>query len=773
MKILCALLQANQREKFTSNNPNVMIKKVFTTFAIAMLLAVVAKAQESEQADTVKMNADKLLGMAFEDLMDVRVITPTLNLQKSNQVPATVVVVTIDQIRMRGYRNLAEILNDLPGFTVQDKSDPQLYNTVTIRGIFRQDYFVILLDGVRISSPTNEPLPVLENYPIYLAKQIEIVYGPGSALYGADAMAGVINIITQKGSDTNVLINAMGGTHGYTNANAVFNKKLKNDFNISVAGQYSYDAQPDFSQVYKDKFRITSHETGIFNTSYGPMTASQPVDPTYEAPVKTYNVYSMIDKAGFAFRILHHYIQTPTSTTLKPDNGVYNKDVFYGQGLTIGSASYTAGIGKLQSVTTLVGSSFKVNPNSNYRNLYGGVEHGYKYSTGSMMKAEQQLSYPLSKKINLTGGITYEVFQSVPKTPELKSPVNTKGALSGILLNSEAPNNPSGIEAKFNSLVYTNIGSYFQAQYAPMNTVSFTTGIRFDKNSRFGSTVNPRVGGVFNPFKNTTIKALYGTAFWAPSPLVSFETYGSFYTVDEGTTYQSAFWHLPNPGLKPMTSENFELSLNQKIKKKLDLTLTIYNSHIHNLITSVSDNGNTNLYNNKFLGWNIDYIEVPFNKGVQKTYGMDVMAKSTLNVGRAKLTVWSSISYVDGRVEDVFANKEVQQPAITPWQFRAGIDGRVNAFQFSVRLLQSGTQRMAGLEDDGETRKTIEGYSLLNMSLSYSFNTKTTLFVNGQNILDQRYQSLVAWDASKPNAETFNGSLQNPFRAMVGVRIGL
>ncbi len=47
--------------------------------------------------------------------------------------------------------------------------------------------------------PTNEGLPLLENFPIYLAKQIEVVYGAVSALYGADAMSGVINIITAKG----------------------------------------------------------------------------------------------------------------------------------------------------------------------------------------------------------------------------------------------------------------------------------------------------------------------------------------------------------------------------------------------------------------------------------------------------------------------------------------------------------------------------------------------------------------------------------------------
>ncbi|WP_165760260.1 TonB-dependent receptor plug domain-containing protein, partial [Niastella populi] len=75
----------------------------------------------------------------------------------------------------------------LPDIKVNDKSDPETSASFIIRGIRRQDRFVILMDGIRISSPTNEALPLLENFPIYLAKQIEVVYGPGSALYGADA----------------------------------------------------------------------------------------------------------------------------------------------------------------------------------------------------------------------------------------------------------------------------------------------------------------------------------------------------------------------------------------------------------------------------------------------------------------------------------------------------------------------------------------------------------------------------------------------------------
>ena len=733
-------------------------------------------AQEKEEKETIP--SENLLAMSFEALMDVRVITPTMNLQKANLAPATVMVITMEQIKLRGYRNLTEVLNDLPDFTVQDKSDPQFYNAVSARGIFRQDYFVILLDGIKISSPTNEPLPILENFPIYIAKQIEIVYGPGSALYGADAMAGVINIITQKADKDKILsVTAMGGSQGYTSMSTHFSKKLESGFTISMAGQYSYDAQPDFSKVYENEYDMTSHRTGVFNTSYGTVTPQQPVNPNFEAPIKSYNFYSSIDKDGFTMKILHHYAQVPSSTTLKPNNGVFNKDVFYGQGVTTASASYTTTLGKLKSVSTLVGSFYKVNPQSNFRNLYGGVEHGYKYSTGSMMKVEEQLNYSLSKKLNFIGGATYELFQSVPKSPELQFPVNEKGSISGILLNSSTSNNPSGIEVEFFSLLYTNIGSYLQGQYTPVDQLSFTAGVRYDNNSRFGSTINPRVGAVFAPFGNTTIKALYGTAFWAPSPMVSFESYGSFYTVDSGTTYQSGYWHLPNPDLQPMTSQTMEVSINQKIGKKFNITLAAYRTKIDNTIRSVSDNGNTNLYNNKFLGWDVDFIEVPFNSGDQLNYGGNVLANSTFNVGKLNLNAWTSLSYVDGSISQVsdVNNNRAELPTIIPWQFRLGVDGKLKSFHFSMRLLQTGEQRMTGFVDveNPDERKTIQGYSLFNMSAGYSFKDRATLFINAQNVLNQKYRSAVAWDSSDPNAEAFNGSFQNPIRLMTGVRIGL
>jgi outer membrane receptor for ferrienterochelin and colicin len=715
----------------------------------------------------------------LEDLLNVKITTVSKTSQSVGEAPATVIVISAKQIKTRGYRNLTEVLNDLPDIKVNDKSDPQTSASFNIRGINRQDRFVILMDGIKISSPTNEGLPLLENFPIYLAKQIEVVFGPGSALYGADAMSGVINIITYKGEGHDQLeVTTMAGTQGYSNQHLYLRKTLKNGLNLTTGGQYSYDRQPDFSKVYPKEYSMLAQQTGSFNSSYGPMQPDQPIEKGYSAPFKTYNMYLSLDKGPFDFKLLHHYSEVPTSTTIKPDNGVYNKNVFYGSGVTTANIAYADSIGNARSVTSLQGSFFEVNPKSNFRNLYGSMEHGYKYALGSMIKLDEQISIALSRNIHVMGGLTYELFHSIPKSVELAEPMARNGATEGILLNSSDVYNPGGIPAKFFHLKYHNAGSFLQTQFKAFKKFAMTLGMRYDYNSRFGSTVNPRAGLVYNHSSKTTIKALYGTAYWAPSPHVSFEQYGSFYSLDSGKTYRSSFWHLPNPGLKPTTSQTTEISINQKVSRNLNLTLTGYYTQMKNLINDVSDNGNTNLYNNQYLGYRVDYIEVPVNAGTQKSYGGNCMVNSTFTVGNSKFNAWTSISYVNGTVmENGPSSKltEVEMPYIAPWQIRTGIDGHSGDFTYSVRLLHSGKQRVTGFTDQNNPhdRQELAGFTLVNASAGYTWKERFTFFAKVENALNQHYRHPISVDLNDNNSVTFHGSLQDPLRVMAGLTFSL
>ncbi|MEP7170990.1 MAG: TonB-dependent receptor plug domain-containing protein, partial [Bacteroidota bacterium] len=142
------------------------------------------------QVDSVK-NTEEL---SLKELLNVKVTTASKTSEELEKAPATAIVITQEQIKTRGYQSLLDVMYDLPDIKVDDKVYSGVRNNFVLRGTPGQDKFIILLDGNRISSPIDEALPIMENYPVNLAEQIEVVYGPASALYGANAVSGVINI---------------------------------------------------------------------------------------------------------------------------------------------------------------------------------------------------------------------------------------------------------------------------------------------------------------------------------------------------------------------------------------------------------------------------------------------------------------------------------------------------------------------------------------------------------------------------------------------------
>ena len=174
------------------------MRKICTLFCLVFLWAKPYQLLAQNPDNVFKESLEELMKQPVaKRLFDVKITTASLNEELSGRALAMTRVITAEQIRLRNYQSLKDVLMDLPDFKVDDMNDVNAYNTIITRGIVGQEKFVILLDGVRISSPTNESMPIAENYPVHFAKQIEVVYGSASALYGADALAGVINIITK------------------------------------------------------------------------------------------------------------------------------------------------------------------------------------------------------------------------------------------------------------------------------------------------------------------------------------------------------------------------------------------------------------------------------------------------------------------------------------------------------------------------------------------------------------------------------------------------
>jgi outer membrane receptor for ferrienterochelin and colicin len=750
----------------------IYINRTHCLFAIAIMACNIGYSQ----VDTGKLNR-----LNLKDLLNVRITTASKTSQDLEIAPATAIVITQEQIESRGYQSLLDVLYDLPDMKVDDKVRSHLHNNFVMRGTPGQEKFIIMLDGMRISSPTNETMPIIENYPVNLAEQIEIVLGPASALYGADAVSGVINLISKKSpSKKEIRIDAttMAGAYGYTNNTLFIAKKLSDRASLVVSGQYCYNQGVDYTKLYKKDtlFNTDAYTTGTFNTIFGPMTPKTPINSKIEMPTKAYNLYASLHVDEFSLSVFRNYAQTPTFYEENPSNAVYNKDVFMGQGISMANASYKKSFGKITTTTSILASEYVMDPKSNYRNLFSGMEPAYKYSFGSLVKGEQQVDWKASEKFNITGGATYESYYSIPTSADLAAPIDPDGALHGTYIGTKSHYMPNGLEAKFYMLRYRNIGSYLQVQYAPVETVNFTFGARYDINSRYANTFNPRAGVVYRPTNKTTIKALYGTAFLAPTTFDCYAYYGAFETVDSGRTFRSNFMHLPNPHLKPITSKNAEVSVSHYITNNFSVTFDAYYTVLSGLHEFADDNKTTKLYNNMFNGIPVGYVEVFVNQTRQVNYGGSIQLNYKHSIGGLCLNSYLSVSHTNGF--DDYSQKDptlgkVKLEFISPFMLHAGTDMVAGKFTCSPRLIMMGKQNLTGITNDMTSvrkRQTIPGYALMNVSIRYNVIKKLAIFTNIANALNQHYKSVgFNMDLIKKNTELFYGQYEDPIRIMGGL----
>jgi outer membrane receptor for ferrienterochelin and colicins len=245
------------------NVRNIVLKSIFLLF-ILILFTLNSKSQI----------LDSLLSeeISLEELLNFEVVSASRKAQTFKDAPGSVIIINSDMIRDRGYRNMTEIFEDIPGFDFTTKQPSGEYPTNNIfRGItdVGQTNIMILVDGLIRNDVSNGWCVGMGfEYPLIDVDRIEFISGPGSALYGANAYAGLINIITKNSNESNYEIRMTYGSYNTISPEVLFNKVFDNGLKIQLAGQLyftdgdggvdRYDPGNYFHNNYETRFSFNN-----------------------------------------------------------------------------------------------------------------------------------------------------------------------------------------------------------------------------------------------------------------------------------------------------------------------------------------------------------------------------------------------------------------------------------------------------------------------------------------------------------------------------------
>ncbi len=496
----------------------------------------------------------------FELLGSQEVETASRSKESIMDAPATILVITEEEIRKRGYTSLTEILENIPGMDISfSNSTP--YITPYMRG-YRTDSaqkILFLIDGKPQNDLWSQSIHLSRQYPITLIKKIEVLYGPSSVVYGPNATQGIINVITKSGQELKKdgLNSQISLQHGSFNTNAIDSSVVgrSGELSYSLGTKYFKSNEPDLAGRKTDSYVNNFYYS--FRPIWGPVLNSD-INGTrfgrYFDPSTEKSFLANINYRGLKLGVIHEQVEGGTGTAFTGDQVQNNGN--FGHVATMYYGEYEKTIGnKFRSFTqifyrnfTKKGSWTESLPNPTVETIYDEegneqqiitnpyeslVSNTYWQSINTMYQANQILEYRFNPMFKLSSGVNF-THRMLSKNYDVPG---YYGAFNSILPN-DLDRYPNGYNVVSSSstepLPITPLPSDKQH---PMNTASiqdeggfilgvidihkfrFNLGVRYDKSSIYGSTVNPRASVIYKHTENQAWKFTYGEAFQEPTAL--------------------------------------------------------------------------------------------------------------------------------------------------------------------------------------------------------------------------------------------------------------
>lgn len=470
-----------------------------------------------------------LLSLSLEELMQTKVTSSTLTEESLQTVPSSMTLFTRAEIRRLGLQNLSDLVNLIPGFQSSRSDSFVLNQTVSSRGRRLGNTgseILILLDGQRLNNDwsggfsQSDSLVKLEN-----VERVEFIRGPGSSIYGSNAVMGVINIVT--GSQRELAVES--GDYGRRKGSVSW--RWQND--VGSLAIYASTAESR-----GEKFNIFDPFSSATAPVYVPTRDPYAADDVYlSAALGEFSL-----NARFASRDMEQFY---VAGYVDKANNFYRTD---SNSVNLGWQHNFAQGFKLEGHVFTSYKEFELQAAASltpYLIIHGGIdeqEHGTQWTLqGNYDKAHWMLGW------------------------EWRNPA---------LIDTEArlgpPTNRDLLHLAQSPEDDRIINGFFAQLQRPLNeSLALTLGLRHDGYSDFGSHLSPRIGLVQQWNDLDTFKLLYSEAFRAPS------------RIETSVMNSSGFEQ--NPMLQPETAKTAELVW-LRILSKGYVATTLFNTHVQDAI---------------------------------------------------------------------------------------------------------------------------------------------------------------------------------------------
>jgi len=679
-------------------------------------------------------SAVSLTNLSWEELMNIQiVVTPSQKSEKLLEAPGTIVVITHEDIVNRGYSSLDEILYDIQGFDLSFINGSHYINAYQ-RG-YRTPWTqrtLLMINGIVDNHLWSHVAAISRQYPLSNIKRIEILYGPASAIYGPNAFLGIINIITEDGSEltqngNKVKVNLQYGS--YNSRSIEFSTSGKyNKFHYSLSTRFFQSDEPDLS----DKWGFLSNDLYGSKSIWGPILDIEQNGRKlgeYYDPTDDHGIFGSFSHGDLKFGFIWWSRNEGYGATYVADRAQNNS--FWNLESRHFYIHHKKDISKNLNIETLVKYRKSDILNGPWAEAYPDSKVGkedssyisftYWNSLNNSFLYKENVLWNLSKNITVSGGIKYEIKELTKAydIPGYWQPAfsSTTPAGTGIGYSGDStyiiPHLPRSTMPSSNLILTNDLGGYVQ------NTVNykkfrFNLGLRYDVNSISGKSINPRLAGIYTFSKKGAFKLFYGEAFQEPS--------------------QRQLWggwsgRLANPDLMPEKVRNLETVILYSSSLLLEVNhgLSVYFARYENVIKEEAENA-----------------------GEREVFGIEYSANFRFKnflPNSNKIIGYLNYSFTDSKSSILFdhTNKvwkdgEATLGDIAPHKINLGINLPIyKKVTLNTRANYVSTRQLYLRNALRAENRLLDGYILVNSNITYVITEYCRLAFKIRNLLNENY----------------------------------